>query len=69
MNPETGDYYREKDFTLGRTVSLVGFVFMLMSADEYTEKYMEDNQDQFPEASIEHIFAKIKEGAKEHASL
>lgn len=69
VNPETGDYYREKDFTLGRTVSLVGFVFMLMSADEYTEKYMEDNPDQFPEASIEHVFAKIKDGAKDHASL
>lgn len=69
VNPESGDYYREADFTLGRTVSLVGFVFMLMSADEYTEKYMEDNPDNFPEASVEHIFAKIKEGAKDHASL
>lgn len=42
---------------------------MLMSADEYTEKYMEDNPDAFNEASMEHIFAKIKEGAKDHASL
>jgi hypothetical protein len=40
-----------------------------MSADEYTEKYMEDNPDQYPEASVEHIFAKIKLGAKEHGSL
>lgn len=43
INPEAGSYYKESDFLLGRIVSLGGFQFMLMSADEYTEKYMEDN--------------------------
>jgi len=28
---------------------------MLVKADEYTEKYMEDNADVFPEASIESL--------------
>lgn len=42
-NPTTGKYYAEKDFVLGNTVFLVGFKFLLNKADEYTEKYMEDN--------------------------
>ena len=37
---------------------------MLVKADEYTEKYMEDNGTQFPEASIENLVEKIKRGAK-----
>jgi len=42
-NPVTNRYYSEKDFVIGATVFLVGFKFMLARADEYTEKYMEDN--------------------------
>lgn len=42
-NPVTGRYYTEKDFVIGSTVFLAGFKFMLARADEYTEKYMEDN--------------------------
>ena len=59
-NPTTGKYYTEKDFILGGTVFLVGFKFMLNKADEYTEKYMEDNASQFPEASIDGMLLKIK---------
>jgi len=47
-NPVTGRYYQEKDFVLGEVVYLVGFKFMLAKADEYTERYMEDNMDVFP---------------------
>lgn len=36
---------------------------MLVKADEYTEKYMEDNGTQFPEASIDSIVDKIKRGS------
>ncbi len=54
---------------IGRTVSLVGFKFMLISADEYTEKYMEDNGEVFPEASFRAIIAKIKAPAKNYPSL
>jgi hypothetical protein len=28
---------------------------MLAKADEYTEKYMEDNSDVFPEASVDSL--------------
>jgi len=28
---------------------------MLVKADEYTEKYMEDNADVFPEASLDSL--------------
>ncbi len=42
---------------------------MLVGADEYTEKYMEENPDVFPEASVEAIFNKIKAGAAGAATL
>jgi hypothetical protein len=37
---------------------------MLAKADEYTERYMEDNGDVFPQASIEGIVEKMKKAAK-----
>jgi Ca2+-binding EF-hand superfamily protein len=40
-----------------------------MSADKYTEKYMEDNEEVFPESSIEAVVAKIKSGSRAYASL
>jgi hypothetical protein len=51
-NPINQNYYEEKDFLIGRTLFLGGYKFQLLKADEYTEKYMEDNPDQFPEASL-----------------
>jgi hypothetical protein len=54
---------------IGRTVQLAGFKFMLVSCDEYTEKYMEDNGDVFPEASFRNIVNKIKAPAKNFKSL
>lgn len=62
-SPITQQNYEEKDFLIGRTCYLGGFKFQLISADEYTEKYMEDNPDQFPEAALENIICKIKKGA------
>ena len=68
-NPVTGKYYQERDFSIGRTVQLAGFKLMLVSCDQYTEKYMEDNSDVFPEASLQNIIRKIKSGAKSSESL
>lgn len=68
-NPVTNRYYTEKDFIIGQTVFLVGFKFMLAKADEYTEKYMEDNSQVFPEASPEVIIEKIKKGAKSFPNM
>jgi hypothetical protein len=58
-NPVDGRNYYEKDFLIGRTLFLGGFKFQLLSADEYTEKYMEDNPDQFPE-NVNNVLQKIK---------
>lgn len=44
-NPVNQKYYCEKDFVIGAIVFLGGFKFRLLKADEYTEKYMEDNCD------------------------
>lgn len=67
--PVTQNYYQEKDFCIGRSVFLGGHKFLLMSADEYTEKYMEDNPDQFPEQALENIIAKIKKPSCNFGSL
>jgi len=37
--------------------------------DEYTEKYMADNPDIFPEANIERILLKIKKGQSAYRNL
>lgn len=63
------DYYAERDFLIGQTFSLGGYKFQLLKADEYTEKYMEDNPDIFPQASIANVIRKIKRGASAHSNL
>ena len=68
-NPETQLMYSEKDLLLGRTLYLGGFKFQLVSADEYTEKYMEDNPELFPEQNIATILGKIKKLARNYPSL
>ena len=62
-------YYDEKDFRIGETVFLGGHKFQLNNWDEYTHKYMEDNFDVFPEASIDKVMEKIRSGALSHPSL
>ena len=68
-NPVTNNYYDERDFLIGRTVFLGGFKFQMLSADEYTEKYMEDNCDVFPESNLDLIISKIKSAARNYPSL
>ena len=68
-NPVTSTNYLEKDFLLGRTVFLGGFRFQLMSADEYTEKYMEDNPEMFPEQDLSQILNKMKKKAAQFPTL
>ncbi len=69
FNPISNNYYNERDFLLGHTIFLGGFKFQLMKADEYTEKYMEDNPDVFPQSSLNSVIAKIKRGAANYKSL
>lgn len=68
-NPVNGEYYQERDFLIGRTIYLGGFKFQLMTPDEYTAKYMEDNPEIFPEANIARVINKIKKGASGYNSL
>ena len=68
-NPATGRYYEEKDFLIGHTILLNGYRFQIQGGDEYTEKYMEDNAETFPMASLTYVINKIKEGAHGHHSL
>jgi len=70
-NPVKGgtNNYCEADFLIGRQIALGGFRFQLVSADEYTEKYMEDNPDLFPEQNIENILNKIRKMAKNYKNL
>jgi len=68
-NPVTGRYYQEKEFVLGEVVYLVGFKFMLAKADEYTERYMEDNTDIFPQASMDNLINKMKKASGGFANL
>jgi len=68
-NPVTNNYYSENDFLIGRTIFLGGYKFQLQRSDEYTEKYMEDNPDQFPEAHQDIVMDKIRKGAHAFGSL
>lgn len=45
------------------------FRFQINDCDEYTHKYMEDNAEVFPQASIDAILNKIKAGAYSYSSL
>jgi hypothetical protein len=68
-NPVTDQYYEEKHFAIGETVYLNGFRFQVVDCDEYTHKYMEDNCEVFPQASIDACLSKIKSGAYSYPSL
>ena len=68
-NPVSGRNYAEQDFLIGRTIFLGGFRFQLVSADEYTEKYMEDNPEMFPEQNIQEILRKIKKQSASYPNL
>ena len=68
-NPISGQYFQEKDFVLGRTIKVGGWSFQLVTADEYTEKFMEDNADLYPEADFATIINKIKKGGDSYNSL
>lgn len=69
INPVNDSNYTERDFLIGRTIFLGGFRFQLVSADEYTEKYMEDNPDMFPEQDMNQILRKIQKQAVNYPSL
>ena len=54
---------------MGKCIFLGGFKFQLLKADEYTEKYMEDNPDQFPGSCMDQIISKLRQEAMKSSSL
>lgn len=68
-NPVTTKYYAEKDFFISATMYFGGHKFQLLRADEYTENYMEDNPDVFPQANLQAIVDKIKKAGKGFGNL
>ena len=68
-NPERGDYYQGQDFLIGKTIYLNRFRFQIQSVDEYTEKYMEDNAEEFPQSNLQYVINKLKEGAGSFPNL
>ena len=68
-NPVTAKNYEEKDFLIGNTIHLTGWRFQIQEMDEYTEKYMEDNFEVFPQSRAELVLDKIKNGARSFPSL
>jgi len=57
--PDTTQYYNAKDFRLGETLTLTNYRFQLLRADEFTNKYMKENVETFPEANIDFVLDKL----------
>jgi hypothetical protein len=68
-NPVNGQFYTEKDLTIGTLLILNSFKFRLLECDEYTEKYMEENPEDFPQAQFSNIIEKLKAGAKKFGNI
>jgi hypothetical protein len=58
-NPYTSRYYSNTEFLIGNTIVLQNHRFLLTNCDDYTFKYMEQRQSEFPQASYEAILRKI----------
>jgi Ca2+-binding EF-hand superfamily protein len=58
--PRSSDHYTEADLYLGARISVYSRRFVLVDADEYTLKYMEQNLETFPMSDFETIQARIQ---------
>ncbi|KAF3812755.1 hypothetical protein GH733_019118, partial [Mirounga leonina] len=58
---ELSEYVKAEELYIGAKVNVNGYLFLLLSADEYTLNYMEMNSDKFPMSSIELVLQKLKE--------
>lgn len=52
--------YTASDLYVGATLTLMDFVFVLLTGDEFTLTYMETHPFEFPKANIDSILAKIQ---------
>lgn len=51
-NPYTNSFYSEKEFKVGNTIYINTYSFKLVEADEYTNKYMQENPEVFRDSSL-----------------
>ncbi|XP_057573300.1 EF-hand domain-containing family member C2 [Hippopotamus amphibius kiboko] len=58
---ELSEYIKAEELYVGAKVNVNGYLFLLVSADEYTLNYMERNSDKFPMSNIELALQKIKQ--------
>ncbi|XP_050405661.2 EF-hand domain-containing family member C2 [Patella vulgata] len=54
------DYFSAQDLYVGSSVDFSGHKFILIDADEYAFRYMEEHSAEFPLANINNIVQKIK---------
>mmetsp|Transcript_28414 Transcript_28414/g.64421 ORF Transcript_28414/g.64421 Transcript_28414/m.64421 type:complete len:933 (-) Transcript_28414:35-2833(-) len=57
--PHSSLYYSEADLFLGARILVYSRAFVLVDADEFSLKYMEDNCDVFPSSDPRRVLAKI----------
>ncbi|KAM5197481.1 EF-hand domain-containing family member C2 isoform 2-T6 [Hipposideros larvatus] len=58
---EPSEYIKAQDLYIGAQVIVNGYIFLLLSADEYTLQFMEKNSDEFPLSKLELVLEKLKE--------
>jgi hypothetical protein len=65
-NPYSNKYYLEKDFVIGNTVYANKFIFKLLECDDFTKKYMKDNNEIFRDSDLTSIVNRIREAGFKH---
>ncbi|XP_055454245.1 EF-hand domain-containing family member C2 [Psammomys obesus] len=58
---EFSEYIKAEELYVGAIVNINGYLFILLNADEYTLKYMENNTDKFPYSNFELAIQKLKQ--------
>lgn len=58
-NPATGTWFKPADFHIGAIIEISAVVFLLLGADEYTLKFMEEQPSEFPFADAAQVTSKL----------
>nr|KAF6492001.1 EF-hand domain containing 2 [Molossus molossus] len=58
---ELSEYIQPEELYIGAKVNVNGYLFILLNADEYTLKFMEENSDRFPFSNLELALQKLKD--------
>ncbi|XP_006148924.1 EF-hand domain-containing family member C2 [Tupaia chinensis] len=58
---ELSEYIQPEELYIGAKVNINGYLFLLLNADEYTLKHMENNTDKFPFSNLQLVLQKLKD--------